>query len=96
MLARDKFKKYIHDAERILFTQILLGDSVMLDVEAHITDCRDHKDNKFLDLADTGKVDYLVTGDDDLLVLHPFKETQIIKPRGFLEAAFVKKDGGGE
>ena len=31
--------------------------------------CRDAKDQRFLDLAESGKADILVTGDDDLLVL---------------------------
>jgi predicted nucleic acid-binding protein len=31
--------------------------------------CRDPKDQAFLDLAENGKADLLVTGDDDLLVL---------------------------
>jgi len=31
--------------------------------------CRDAKDQPFLDLADCGKADLLVTGDDDLLAL---------------------------
>lgn len=31
--------------------------------------CRDSKDQPFLDLAENGKADLLVTGDDDLLVL---------------------------
>lgn len=31
--------------------------------------CRDPKDQPFLDLADSGNADLLVTGDDDLLVL---------------------------
>ena len=31
--------------------------------------CRDAKDQPFLDLAHSGKADYLVTGDEDLLTL---------------------------
>jgi predicted nucleic acid-binding protein len=36
---------------------------------AHTPQCRDPKDQMFLDLAQSAKVDYLVTGDEDLLVL---------------------------
>ncbi len=85
VLKREKFKKYITNAERILFVQALLVQSILLETEPSITACRDPKDNKFLDLAAVGAADYLVTGDDDLLVLNPFENTRIVTPREFLE-----------
>ena len=48
--------------------------------------CRDAKDDKFLEVAVNGKADYLITGDRDLLVLHPFREIQIVSPATFLES----------
>ncbi|WP_373274988.1 putative toxin-antitoxin system toxin component, PIN family [Parapedobacter tibetensis] len=36
-----------------------------------LTDCRDPKDNKFLELAVSAKAHAIVTGDLDLLILHP-------------------------
>ena len=49
-----------------------------------ITDCRDPKDNKFLELAVAGKAAAIITGDQDLLTLHPFREIQILTPADFL------------
>lgn len=46
---------------------------------------RDSKDNFLLDLAETSKADFLVTGDHDLLVLNPFLRTQIVNPVQFEE-----------
>lgn len=37
---------------------------------AHVPQCRDPKDQIFLDLAHSAQADCLVTGDEDLLVLH--------------------------
>ena len=37
---------------------------------AHVPQCRDPKDQIFLDLAHSAQADFLVTGDEDLLVLH--------------------------
>jgi predicted nucleic acid-binding protein len=37
-----------------------------------------------LELAVNGKADYLITGDKDLLVLHPFRDIEIINPSDFL------------
>lgn len=40
-------------------------------VQSVITDCRDPDDNKFLALALDSAIEYIVTGDRDLLELHP-------------------------
>jgi predicted nucleic acid-binding protein len=47
--------------------------------------CRDIEDNKILECALAGKVDFIVSGDKDLLSLHLFKNIPIITPRKFLE-----------
>lgn len=49
-----------------------------------IIDCRDPKDNKFLELAFAGKANCIVTGDKDLLVMHPFRGINIISPFDFI------------
>ena len=85
VLQRDKFSKYITSSERKLFLQMLSNKSNILDVQEIVTACRDPKDNKFLDLAMAGKANYIITGDQDLLVLHPFNHIEIITPRYFLE-----------
>lgn len=45
--------------------------------------CRDKHDQKFLILAQQAKVDYIVTGDADLLVLNNETEFSIITPAEF-------------
>jgi len=47
--------------------------------------CRDPKDDKFLELAVSGQATHIVTGDADLLVLHPFPGIQIISPTQLIE-----------
>jgi uncharacterized protein len=47
------------------------------------TVCRDPKDDKFLAVAVEGRADALVTGDEDLLALHPFQGIPIIQPAQF-------------
>ena len=49
-----------------------------------ITICRDPDDNHVLEVAVEGGADVIVTGDDDLLVLHPFKGIPIVRPVDFL------------
>ncbi|WP_079680589.1 putative toxin-antitoxin system toxin component, PIN family [Planktothrix sp. PCC 11201] len=49
-----------------------------------IEECRDPKDNKYLELAVSGNADYIITGDKDLLVLNPFRAISIITVDQFL------------
>ena len=52
--------------------------------------CRDKNDNDIIALALSNKVDYLITGDNDLLVLKKYKNIKIINPREFW--VIVKKN----
>ena len=80
-------------AERIMqgelktFVEILAGVSesipVIKDVIPTVT--RDPKDDYLLAYAMVGEADYLVTGDEDLLVLGKVSQVKIIKPRDFVE-----------
>ena len=47
--------------------------------------CRDYKDNMFLSLAVSAQANCIVSGDKDLLTLHPFNEIPILTPAGFLK-----------
>ncbi len=47
--------------------------------------CRDPKDNKFLELALASKANFIITGDQDLLVLNPFKNIPILQAVDFLK-----------
>jgi len=49
-----------------------------------IKTCRDPKDDKFLSLAVSGNADLILTGDNDLLILHPFQGIDIISPTDYL------------
>ena len=50
-----------------------------------IVACRDPTDDKFLERAVNGRADMIVTGDHDLLVLHPFRGIPIIDPAAFVQ-----------
>lgn len=84
VLRRDKFNKYVSERERLEFLAALLRESVLISVTTIITDCRDPKDNKFLALAIDGHANCIVSSDDDLLILNPFRSMPIIKPASFL------------
>jgi uncharacterized protein len=86
VLARDKLNKYLTEQDRMRFLVALLKESELVAITEQINDCRDPNDNKFLELAVCGNADVLVTGDDDLLVLNPFRRIAIMTPRDFLSS----------
>ena len=74
VLERPKLRPYIQDgyvAE--LYNRIRINWN-HINIIQRIAACRDPKDDKFLDLALNGSATTLITGDKDLLTLHPFNE----------------------
>ncbi len=89
ILFKSKFDRYFEDNNsRYAFIFSFINASESIDVRHHIDMCRDPKDNMYLELALSGKADCIVTGDSDLLVLHPFEKIPIITPKSFLDHSF--------
>jgi putative PIN family toxin of toxin-antitoxin system len=82
VLSRKKLNKYLLEDERMRFLIGLLKETELIDTTEPIAICRDPNDD--LELAVDGNADYIVTGDADLLVLHPFRGIQILTPKDFL------------
>lgn len=61
-----------------------LTDDDAVVVSQEIVACRDPKDDLFLSVAVSGQADAIVSGDEDLLVLHPFEGISILSPAEFL------------
>jgi len=86
VLGRPAFDRYIDEEDLLQFLTILVKESILVEVEERISECRDPKDDKFLELAVNGKADFIISGDEDLKVLNPFRKIAIISPREFHEA----------
>ena len=83
VLQRPKFAKYV-DAEDIDGLSIRVKRSwYRVPILRKVRLCRDPKDDKFLKLAVNGDASHLITGDTDLLILHPFQNIPVINPRSF-------------
>ena len=65
--------------ERLLRENGLLLEPAPVDAGA----CRDADDLHVVGLAKAGKADYIVTGDNDLLVLKRLRQCRIVTPRQF-------------
>ena len=62
----------------------VLAAAEFVAITERIAACRDPKDDKFLDLAVSGKAEVIVSGDSDLLDLHPFRGIPIVAPARFV------------
>ena len=88
-IQRPKFDPYVEADERDDYIEWLNARTHAVEIGEQIQACRDPDDDKFLELALSGNADVIVSGDDDLLVLHPFRGTPILSPDAFLESEFV-------
>ena len=88
VFSRPKFDKYVTHDERMRFLVGFLKVAEMVEINETIAICRDPKDDKLLELAISGNAGFLVTVDEDLLILNPFQQVEIITPREFLDKAF--------
>lgn len=85
VLLRTKFDRYLERAKRETFLAVFLCQATLIPITESVSICRDPKDDKFLDVAINGHAKCIVSGDQDLLALHPFRGLAIVTPRAFLE-----------
>jgi uncharacterized protein len=84
-LKKKKFDKYFrNEYERDLFIHLFTTRCKVVEVSHIISVCRDPKDNKYLELALSGRANCIITGDQDLLALNSFENIPIITPSNFL------------
>ena len=57
-----------------------------------LNDCVDPDDNHVLECAVEACADWIVTGDQHLLALHPYREIAIVTPRQFLDSGAWKRN----
>jgi putative PIN family toxin of toxin-antitoxin system len=79
---RDKYHLTDQDIQTVVGLLLVRGEGVT--PAERVTACRDPKDDKFLEIAVAGEADVIVSGDQDLLVLHPFAGIPIVPPNAFL------------
>ena len=62
ILSRNKFNQYISHEERKQFLTSFILNLTPVEIDETISECRDPKDNKFLELAVCGKADFIISG----------------------------------
>ena len=92
VIKRPTFSKYvsIHHVNR--FMKLVLPKLKPIEVTSAIQLSRDKKDDFILSLAKDAKAHYIITADNDLLVLKKLGKTKIVTMKEFLAAQGFNKE----
>lgn len=88
VIKRSKFNEVMRKANLTpdqIIQKIVSLSHLVIAPKLNIKICRDEKDNKFLECAESAKVDYLISGDEDLLSLKEYKGTPIVRTGRILQ-----------
>jgi putative PIN family toxin of toxin-antitoxin system len=84
VLARRKFAAVLSAARRAAILELLVAGATWFEPVERVLDCIDPADNKYLDLALTAQAAVLVSSDDHLLRLNPWRAIRILRPAAYL------------
>ncbi len=83
VLAYPKLAKAIPDGSRL--ADLVEMSSVVVEPSGSFAVVEDESDNRVLEAAITGSVDYIVSGDGHLLTLGSFQGIPVLTPAEFVE-----------
>ena len=84
VLSRSEWKRLLSANDRQELLSVVRESANIVTHNHQLSVCRDPEDNAVLECAVSGRADFLVTGDKDLLILNPFRGIHILTPREFL------------
>src|SRR3990167_7766620 len=88
VIKRPKFNEVMRKANLTpdqIMQKIVSLSHLVIASKFNIKVCRDEKDNKFLECAESAKANYIVSGDEDLLSLKDYKGIPIAKSERILK-----------
>ncbi|MFZ1009377.1 MAG: putative toxin-antitoxin system toxin component, PIN family [Candidatus Sulfotelmatobacter sp.] len=86
VLTQAKFDRYARMEQRLQFILLVTHTAQFVPIVHPVRECHDPKDDKFLEVALNGRADVIVTGDSDLLEMHPWRGVEIMAPAQYIEA----------
>jgi putative PIN family toxin of toxin-antitoxin system len=86
VLYRKKLDRYINDEKRQNALKFIAKNAILFAPVETVIECRDHSDNKFLELALACQASCIISGDSDLLIMNPFRGIPILSPINFLNS----------
>jgi len=87
-ISKPRLKKYFLENAFREMLEVFEPYIELIAVSSAVNICRDPDNNFLLALAKDGKANYLLTGDQDLLVLKKFGKTRIVSITAFLKKIF--------
>lgn len=84
VLGRPRVARFLDPELRVELLWLLDTLGVIFAPTEAVKDCRDPKDDKYLELALAAGADRIVSSDGDLLVLHPWRGVRILRPAEYL------------
>lgn len=92
VLSRAKFEAWQPPGLRLAWIKFYQAAVAFVEITERVRDCRDEKDNKFLDLALAAKADVLVSSDVHLLELNPYRGIAIVSLQQFKQTHCAKQE----
>jgi putative PIN family toxin of toxin-antitoxin system len=92
VLGRPKFSRVLSQTRVTDILELLTAAAVWVEPANQVAECRDAKDDKYLDLAAAAGARVIVSGDKDLLVLNPWRGIGIQTPATFLASSTQEQD----
>ena len=89
VLGRPRFTRYLGEGRGERVMDLVASAAAQFSPSVVVQDCRDAKDNKYLELALAAEAAAIVSSDNDLLVLDPWRGIRIVTPAHFLALNFA-------
>lgn len=86
VFSRPKFIGSMTSMRRDHVLGLIRDAAVRFEPAVRVTDCRDVKDNKYLEPALAASATVIVASDQDQLVPHPWRGVRIVRPTIYLAA----------
>jgi hypothetical protein len=93
VLHRPRLARFIDVDLRAELPDHLVSGTLWFEPSVVVHDCRDEGDNKYLELALTAGASLIVSGDQDLLVLSPWRGVTILRPASYLGTGLTDAPG---
>lgn len=90
VLTRRWLSQFVSEEIVRSFLAGLTLDAELIGVGTEIAEFRDPKDDKFLEVAASGRASHIVTDDSDLLTLNPFAEFRLFRLIDFWNRRYLQ------
>jgi len=87
-LLRTKFDRFVDRDTRIRFLAEIDAVAEFVGISGAPMGCRDRSDDMFLETALTADCQLIISGDQDLLTLDPWRDIRILSPAEALRTFF--------